>query len=62
MAGVGRWYSAFFNGFSRDWWSEKHNRHHLCTNEIDNDTDIQTFPLLFLFKPSPKIDAWNRKF
>jgi len=62
MGKIGRVYSNFFVGLCRDWWAEKHNRHHLCTNEIENDEDIQTNPLLFTFKPGKTLDSWNRKF
>lgn len=49
-------------GISPEWWGAKHTLHHLSTNEIDHDSDIQLFPYLFLWKPSIKDDAWNRRF
>uniref|UniRef100_A0A914WC67 Cytochrome b5 heme-binding domain-containing protein n=1 Tax=Plectus sambesii TaxID=2011161 RepID=A0A914WC67_9BILA len=33
-------------GFSRDWWKEKHNTHHAATNIIDHDGDIDLTPLM----------------
>ncbi|CEF70976.1 Fads2 protein [Strongyloides ratti] len=33
-------------GFSRDWWKDKHNTHHAATNIIDHDTDIDLTPLV----------------
>ncbi|KAK0420684.1 hypothetical protein QR680_014825 [Steinernema hermaphroditum] len=33
-------------GFSRDWWKNKHNTHHAATNCIDQDDDIDLAPLL----------------
>ncbi|KAL3084579.1 hypothetical protein niasHT_035653 [Heterodera trifolii] len=33
-------------GFSRDWWKDKHNTHHAATNIIDRDGDIDLAPLL----------------
>uniref|UniRef100_A0A915E682 Fatty acid desaturase domain-containing protein n=1 Tax=Ditylenchus dipsaci TaxID=166011 RepID=A0A915E682_9BILA len=33
-------------GFSRDWWKDKHNSHHAATNIIDNDPDIDLAPLV----------------
>eukprot|EP00210_Caulerpa_lentillifera_P004216 g4021.t1 len=41
----------FFQGFSVDWWKNKHNTHHAVTNEIDGshsavDPDIDTLPLI----------------
>ncbi|VDM62714.1 unnamed protein product [Angiostrongylus costaricensis] len=35
-------------GFSSDWWKDKHNTHHAATNIIDRDRDIDLFPLLAL--------------
>eukprot|EP00002_Diphylleia_rotans_P032680 TRINITY_DN687_c0_g1_i2.p1 TRINITY_DN687_c0_g1~~TRINITY_DN687_c0_g1_i2.p1 ORF type:complete len:429 (+),score=80.78 TRINITY_DN687_c0_g1_i2:138-1424(+) len=40
-----------FQGFSVDWWKTKHNTHHALPNVLDNDPDIDTFPLL----------AWSRE-
>uniref|UniRef100_A0A914H6T5 Fatty acid desaturase domain-containing protein n=1 Tax=Globodera rostochiensis TaxID=31243 RepID=A0A914H6T5_GLORO len=37
-----------FQGFSRDWWKDKHNTHHAATNIIDRDGDIDLAPLLAL--------------
>ncbi|MCP9266255.1 Delta(6)-fatty-acid desaturase fat-3 [Dirofilaria immitis] len=33
-------------GFSRDWWKEKHNTHHAATNIVGQDGDIDLAPLL----------------
>ncbi|CAD6194233.1 unnamed protein product [Caenorhabditis auriculariae] len=33
-------------GFSRDWWKDKHNTHHAATNVIDHDGDIDLAPLI----------------
>jgi fatty acid desaturase len=62
MKKIGQFFSNIFLGFTSSWWAEKHTRHHLCTNEVENDTDIQMDPLIFLYKPLKKTDAWNRKF
>uniref|UniRef100_A0A2K6VQE0 FA_desaturase domain-containing protein n=1 Tax=Onchocerca volvulus TaxID=6282 RepID=A0A2K6VQE0_ONCVO len=32
-------------GFSRDWWKEKHNTHHAATNIVGQDGDIDLSPL-----------------
>lgn len=37
-------------GFSADWWKDKHNTHHAATNMIDHDGDIDLAPL-FAFVP-----------
>ncbi|CAD5218882.1 unnamed protein product [Bursaphelenchus okinawaensis] len=36
----------FVQGFSRDWWKDKHNTHHAATNIIDQDGDIDLAPLV----------------
>uniref|UniRef100_A0A7E5A188 FA_desaturase domain-containing protein n=1 Tax=Panagrellus redivivus TaxID=6233 RepID=A0A7E5A188_PANRE len=38
----------FAQGFSRDWWKDKHNTHHAATNVIDQDGDIDLAPFLAL--------------
>jgi len=50
----------FFAGISPNWWSTKHNRHHVSTNEILHDSDIQLFPFIYLWKPKKSEDSWNR--
>ncbi|KAK6032186.1 hypothetical protein OSTOST_01640, partial [Ostertagia ostertagi] len=35
-------------GFSADWWKDKHNTHHAATNMIDHDGDIDLMPLVAL--------------
>jgi len=35
-----RFVSGWINGFNRDWWSDKHNTHHVLTNHIEFDPDI----------------------
>ncbi|TKR64471.1 hypothetical protein L596_024997 [Steinernema carpocapsae] len=43
-------FSLFFGnvcqGFSRDWWKNKHNNHHAATNVVDQDDDIDLAPLI----------------
>jgi fatty acid desaturase len=36
----------FAQGFSRDWWKDKHNTHHAATNVIDQDGDIDLSPFV----------------
>merc|ERR1711908_68636 len=38
---IGTW-----QGYSVGWWRARHNTHHVCTNEIGNDPDIKTAPIL----------------
>lgn len=35
-------------GFSKDWWKDKHNAHHAATNILEKDADIDLAPLLAL--------------
>lgn len=49
------------NGFSRGWWSNKHNTHHVFTNYIGIDADIENDPVFHLFFPDPKDDTFFRK-
>jgi len=45
-----------FNGFSSRWWSDKHNRHHVHTNQVGIDDDIQNDPILHLYIPEADKD------
>jgi fatty acid desaturase len=36
--------SGFINGFNREWWSAKHNTHHVMTNHVGVDPDIDLMP------------------
>jgi len=51
----------WINGFSREWWSHKHNTHHVFTNYIGIDADIENDPVFHLFFPDPKDDTIFRK-
>jgi len=55
MQTVGHAFSYLLLGYSPTWWSAKHTRHHLSTNEVDNDGDIQLQPFIFLYTPSKKM-------
>ncbi|EFP04810.1 CRE-FAT-3 protein [Caenorhabditis remanei] len=48
---ISLFFGNFLQGFSRDWWKDKHNTHHAATNIIDHDGDIDLAPL-FAFIPS----------
>lgn len=45
-----------FNGFSGRWWSDKHNKHHVHTNQVGIDDDIQNDPILHLYIPEADKD------
>lgn len=49
------------NAFSRAWWSNKHNTHHVFTNYIGVDADIENDPVFHLFFPNPEDDTIFRK-
>jgi len=65
--GRGKWcaamrgFGAIFNGHSASWWSNKHNLHHACTNQVGVDEDIMSDPFFFLWAPDPSRDSqWRR--
>ena len=55
-----RGFAALMNGHSATWWSNKHNLHHACTNQVGVDEDIMSDPFLFLWPPDPSRDADHR--
>jgi fatty acid desaturase len=66
--GEGCWYAGrllggLVNGFSSEWWSNKHNTHHAFPNYMGIDTDIQNDPVFHLWLPKPSVDtpirAWQ---
>jgi fatty acid desaturase len=54
--------SAAINGFNRTWWSTKHNTHHVMTNHVGVDPDIDLMPALFLWSPSKGLDSHMRRY
>lgn len=55
MKFVGKIFLGIFGGFSMNWWSRKHNSHHMFTNSKIYDDDINheydtklVYPLLYL--------------
>jgi len=52
-----RSFGALMNGHSASWWSNKHNLHHACTNEVGVDEDIMSDPFFFLWPPDPARDS-----
>jgi len=49
---LGRAIGGLWNGFSSEWWSNKHNKHHVHTNQVGFDEDIANDPILHLYIPS----------
>jgi fatty acid desaturase len=51
---VGRVFASLCGGFSLEWWSPKHNMHHMFTNsqlyddDIKHDYKVYLFPFLYL--------------
>lgn len=58
---LGRSYTVV-NGFSTSWWSNKHNTHHVHTNQMGVDLDIANDPILHLWIPSPDKEFPFRKY
>lgn len=62
---IGGMYGGIVSGLSAKWWNRKHNLHHMFTNNISKDEDIQheynrfLFPLLF---PKWKFDSLVAEF
>jgi len=54
--------SGTINGFDAMWWSRKHNTHHVFTNHIGIDPDIDMMPILFLMAPTKAMDTHLRKY
>ena len=52
--------SGFINGFNREWWSTKHNTHHVMTNHVGVDLDIDLMPTLFLLAPPACGRFWSK--
>ena len=42
---LGVFFGNFFTGFSIVWWKRSHNVHHIVTNSIEHDPDIQHLPI-----------------
>jgi len=49
---LGRAVGGLWNGFSSEWWSAKHNKHHVHTNQMGIDDDIANDPILHLYIPA----------
>ena len=62
MKQIGHIFSYLILGYSSTWWNNKHTRHHLSTNEVDYDCDIQLMPIIYLWAPTKKTDSWMRPF
>ncbi|EPY32861.1 delta-6 fatty acid desaturase [Angomonas deanei] len=50
------------NAFSVDWWSNKHNTHHVFPNRKYHDADIHNEPVLFLWVPKKSEDTPYRPY
>lgn len=44
-------FAAVTNGHDAEWWSQKHNMHHIFTNQDGKDEDIMQEPFFFLRPP-----------
>lgn len=59
---LGRAVGGLWNGFSSEWWSEKHNKHHVHTNQLGIDDDIANDPILHLYIPSEDKEFFLRPY
>lgn len=59
---VGSAIGALVNGFSLDWWANKHNTHHTFPNRKEYDSDIHNEPILHLWFPTKDKDVWWRRY
>jgi len=59
---LGRLMGGLVNGFSATWWSDKHNTHHVHTNQLGVDEDIANDPILHLWIPAESKDFFLRRF
>lgn len=39
-------YLGWLQGYTDGWWKARHNTHHMVTNEVGNDPDVRTEPVL----------------
>jgi len=42
---LGYFFGNVLNGFSVNWWKDRHNTHHAITNVLDSDPDVDNLPL-----------------
>lgn len=59
---LGRSLGGLVNGFSAKWWSDKHNTHHVHTNQMGVDSDIANDPILHLWIPDESKDYFIRRY
>lgn len=59
---IGRLLGGCVNAFSPTWWSDKHNTHHVHTNQLGIDHDISNDPILHLWIPEEHKDVFYRRF
>jgi fatty acid desaturase len=59
---LSNWLPGFLNGFDKTWWSRKHNTHHVMTNHLGVDPDIDLMPVFFLYAPTKACDSHLRKY
>jgi len=59
---LGYFFGNVLNGFSVNWWKDRHNSHHATTNILDADPDIDNIPMM-AWSPSDldKAPTWTRR-
>lgn len=58
---AGLYFTGWSAGFYRWYWSRKHNTHHVFTNHIGTDTDIDLIPIFWQWKPTVDEDQPQRR-
>lgn len=58
---LGTGLGGLINGFSSEWWKNKHDTHHVFPNRKEYDSDVHNEPILYLWI-SPESDGWHRKY
>jgi len=46
-----------FQGYDKGWWKDRHNAHHVNTNDVNHDPDIAIAPLLHFMQQYPDLQS-----
>jgi fatty acid desaturase len=62
---LGLFFGNFCTGVGIGWWKRSHNTHHVCTNVVEDDPDIQHLPIFALhtrFLNSPVFSSFYNRY
>jgi len=62
-AAIGIFVGNFLTGVGIGWWKDSHNNHHIATNSIDGDADIQHMPFICCnpqIMEKPFFSTWHK--